>query len=359
MATTFERWEKDPFFAAAEEVQNSADRLESVFKKCVHKRENASKSAGGNRFSSGELERELHTVLGTAKWQLEELEHAVKLNDEALSAGEDVRARHGEFVSAIGNRILAIEDFVRETHQETGKNTLTWVQLDESERDELAKFLSSPTAKERKEIISSATNGNDWNDFATNNRETLIIRSKNPLEDGKVYAYPRSASCAGDLGACKITIRSEGEDTSEKSSDDRPNLPTPRVFSFSVLSNALDSKSKMPWCKYEFKKWTAQNQNDLIESVPLRNHELRQEYNPYYERSKSNLSQYGQVTYANYLYGYLGAFQRLLQRSQYHVRYSYRVKLILWAIAAVSLIVIVILYASSFGSRKQLSSFRS
>ncbi|XP_042389563.1 uncharacterized protein LOC121981213 [Zingiber officinale] len=346
MATTFERWEKDPFFAAAEEVQNSADRLESVYKKCVHERENVLKFAGGDRFSSGELERELHTVLGTAKWQLEELEHAVKLNDEALSAGEDVRARHGEFVSAIGNRILAIEDFIRETHQETGKNTLTWVRLDESERDELAKFLSSPTAKERKEIISSATNGNEWNGFATNNRETLIIHSKNPLEDGKVYAYPRSASCAGDLGACKITIRSEGEDTSEKSSDDRPNLPTPRVFSFSVLSNALDSKSKMPWCNYEFKNWTAQNQNDLIESVPLRNHELRREYNPYYERSKSNLSQYGQATYAKYLYGYLGAFQRLLQRSQYHVRYGYRVKLILWAIAAVSLIVIFILYAN-------------
>lgn len=27
MATSFDRWEKDPFFAAAEEVQESSDRL--------------------------------------------------------------------------------------------------------------------------------------------------------------------------------------------------------------------------------------------------------------------------------------------------------------------------------------------
>lgn len=27
MATSFDRWEKDPFFSAAEEVQESADRF--------------------------------------------------------------------------------------------------------------------------------------------------------------------------------------------------------------------------------------------------------------------------------------------------------------------------------------------
>lgn len=30
MASSFDRWEKDPFFTAAEEVQESADRLEPV-----------------------------------------------------------------------------------------------------------------------------------------------------------------------------------------------------------------------------------------------------------------------------------------------------------------------------------------
>jgi hypothetical protein len=31
MATSFDRWEKDPFFPAAEEVQESADRCAASF----------------------------------------------------------------------------------------------------------------------------------------------------------------------------------------------------------------------------------------------------------------------------------------------------------------------------------------
>jgi hypothetical protein len=41
MATSYDRWEKDPFFLAAEEVQESADR-------CV-RRSLASRSLGGFR----------------------------------------------------------------------------------------------------------------------------------------------------------------------------------------------------------------------------------------------------------------------------------------------------------------------
>lgn len=48
----------------------SIGRLESVYRQFLHNRENASKSSGGVQFSSGELKRELHTVLGTAKWQV-------------------------------------------------------------------------------------------------------------------------------------------------------------------------------------------------------------------------------------------------------------------------------------------------
>lgn len=31
MASQFDRWEKDPFFSAAEEVQESADRYKNFF----------------------------------------------------------------------------------------------------------------------------------------------------------------------------------------------------------------------------------------------------------------------------------------------------------------------------------------
>jgi hypothetical protein len=107
MATSFDRWEKDPFFLAAEEVQESADRyalyrflfvlidlryvpvpalmdlvfvgahsrrMESVYKIWVQERSGAggpeAAAALRGEVSAVELRRELHTALGTAKWQV-------------------------------------------------------------------------------------------------------------------------------------------------------------------------------------------------------------------------------------------------------------------------------------------------
>jgi hypothetical protein len=103
MATSFDRWEKDPFFLAAEEVQESADRyalyrfifvlidlrsvpvpvlmdlvfvgahsrrMESVYKIWVQERSGDPEAALGGEVSAVELRRELHTALGTAKWQV-------------------------------------------------------------------------------------------------------------------------------------------------------------------------------------------------------------------------------------------------------------------------------------------------
>ncbi|RWW33646.1 hypothetical protein GW17_00001633 [Ensete ventricosum] len=349
MATTFDRWEKDPFFAAAEEVQDSADRLESVYRQWTYKRESASKSAGGDEPVSVELKRELYTALGTAKWQLEEFEKAVRSNDEALSVGEGTRARHSEFTLAIGSRISALENSLRETNLKAGEGALTWVRLDERENDELAQFLSYTSLEERKEIpISSTFDVKVGNDLIRRNGEALIGRSKGSchskqlsslhIKDQKVHNIHRSASCAGDIGACAITIPSEGEDTSERSSDDRSNLPPPRVLSLSGLSSALDSTSRMRWYKNGFRKWSAQDQHDVMESIPLGNHEPSQGINGCYERSKSCLSSRGQDVYNKHLYGYLGAFQRLLRRSQYQIQYGHHIKTILWATLVVLLI---------------------
>ncbi|CAL9050704.1 unnamed protein product [Musa banksii] len=355
MATTFDRWEKDPFFAAAEEVQDSADRLESVYRQWTYTRESASKSAGRDEPVSGELKRELHTALGTAKWQLEEFEKAVRSNDEALSVGEDTRARHSEFMLAIGSRISALENSLRETNFKAGEGSLTWVRLDEGENDELAQFLSYTSLEDRKEIpIASAIDVKVGNDLIRTNGEALIDCSKDSRhskqlsslhrEDQKAHNIHRSASCAGDIGACAITIPSEGEDTSERSSDDRSNLPPPRVLSLSGLSSALDSTSRMRWYKNGFKKWSAQDRHDVMESIPLRNHEPSQGINGCYERSKSCLSSRGQDVYNKHLYGYLGAFQRLLRRSQYQIQYGHHIKTIIWATLVVLLIVIFVLH---------------
>lgn len=211
MATTFDRWEKDPFFAAAEEVQDSADRLESVYRQWTYTRESTSKSAGRDEPVSGELKRELHTALGTAKWQLEEFEKAVRSNDEALSVGDDTRARHSEFMLAIGSRISALENSLRETSFKAGEGSLTWVRLDEGENDELAQFLSYTSLEDRKEIpIASAIDVKVGNDLIRTNGEALIDCSKDSRhskqlsslhrEDQKAHNIHRSASCLVILG---------------------------------------------------------------------------------------------------------------------------------------------------------------
>ncbi|KAL3351634.1 hypothetical protein AABB24_019953 [Solanum stoloniferum] len=90
MGSYFDRWEKDPFFSAAEEVQESADRMESTYRTWIH----ALKDTSG-RWNSNELCRDLRTTLGTAKWQLEEFDRAVSSSYNNTST-DDAKERHDQ-----------------------------------------------------------------------------------------------------------------------------------------------------------------------------------------------------------------------------------------------------------------------
>ncbi|RZR79861.1 hypothetical protein BHM03_00005711 [Ensete ventricosum] len=124
--------------------------MESLYRLWIQERNNAAKATTGVEFASGELRRELRTALGTAKFlihpflvtQLEELERAVRSNDDACSAGEDTRVRHDKFIVAIGSQISTVEDCFRQWNLELGETAVAWVRLDDGERDELARFLS-------------------------------------------------------------------------------------------------------------------------------------------------------------------------------------------------------------------------
>ncbi|XP_042509643.1 uncharacterized protein LOC122085223 isoform X2 [Macadamia integrifolia] len=141
MASNFDRWEKDPFFSAAEEVQESADRMESVYRTWIHESKDASSICDVD-----ELRRDLRTSLGTAKWQLDEFERAVGSSYVgSSSSAKDGRARHRQFIVAIEDKISTVENSLKESVVAEGKSTLPWVRLDEGERDELALFLSGPS----------------------------------------------------------------------------------------------------------------------------------------------------------------------------------------------------------------------
>ncbi|KAG7972514.1 hypothetical protein I3843_07G188500 [Carya illinoinensis] len=136
VANSFDLWQKDTFFSAAEEVQESADVMESAYRTWVRERREMLSPE-----DSDKLCWELQTALGTAKWQLEEFERAVRFS-YGNRGDDNTTARHRQFILAIEDQISCVEASLRKCLNEEGKQPLHWVNLDEDERDELATFLS-------------------------------------------------------------------------------------------------------------------------------------------------------------------------------------------------------------------------
>ncbi|KAL2502272.1 syntaxin [Forsythia ovata] len=136
VAHSFDLWQKDTFFSAAEEVQQSADIMESAYRTWLRARKE-----GVTAQILDALSRELQMALGTAKWQLEEFERAVRLSYRN-HADEVTKTRHRQFVSVIEDQISRVEATLKESYTVDGNQPFSWVNLDEEERDDLALFLS-------------------------------------------------------------------------------------------------------------------------------------------------------------------------------------------------------------------------
>ncbi|VFR02667.1 unnamed protein product [Cuscuta campestris] len=139
VTNSFDLWQKDIFFSAAEEVQQSADIMESAYRTWLRERRE-----GVAPQYLDEIRRELHIALGTAKWQLEEFEKAVMLSHRNRTNKITI-TRHRNFISAIETQISSVEVALRESYNNEGKEPLLWVSLDENEYDGLAQFLSGPS----------------------------------------------------------------------------------------------------------------------------------------------------------------------------------------------------------------------
>ncbi|KAF7806625.1 syntaxin-6_N domain-containing protein [Senna tora] len=232
VANSFDLWQKDAFFSAAEEVQESADTMESAYRAWIRERRERSSP---NLLD--ELCRELQTALGTAKWQLEEFEKAVR--------HDNTNTRHKQFISAIESQISHVEAALRESYIEEGRQPLRWVNLDEEERDDLAAFLSgtSQTTRSAKDECSlqekqvnkkdnesnfnTACNGNASADqeytkdiIAINKEANYVIEIKSDEVSGTtddVLSQADRTSCtrktcsSSNYGALRIVIADEDE----------------------------------------------------------------------------------------------------------------------------------------------------
>ncbi|KAJ1385463.1 Syntaxin 6, N-terminal [Sesbania bispinosa] len=269
MASSFDRWEQDPFFNAAEEVQESADRMESTYRTWIHAKEDSS-----SPWNSDELRRDLHTALGTAKWQLDEFERAVR-SSYSKSSSEDARNRHQDFIVAIDDKISKVEHLLQESaHSGSSKASMHWVSLDEGERNELALFLSGmPAAGGKTPIKCVSRDGENPQlsnkDPFSNCSSNLLVSSgwgSSETVEEKSHGLRRVASADADMSSWKIAV---SDDAQQPSSSNGSSYPMHKVASLSGFLSSMESISKLKWPKNGYRKLKAVNHHQETDNAPL------------------------------------------------------------------------------------------
>lgn len=320
MSSHFERWEKDPFFSAAEEVQESADRMESTYRTLVQALKEPS------AWKTDELRRDLRTALGTAKWQLEEFERAVEQSYTKLST-EDAKTRHHEFIKAINCQILKVSKTLEESSVSTGKPPRPWIRLNEGESEEFASFLSgSKTNVDQKQKQKFPFK------VECLNEKPQELASTN---ENKVCGHRRTASAGtADIGAWNIEVDDLDDDGG------KPKDPPRKIPSFSGFLNAMDSAAKLKWSKNGYRKLKLVDHRHEANAKLPETQPLTRGINACYERSKSCLDN-GDDCYQKQIYGWYGGIQRQLQRSQYYVQYSRPTQIVFWVLLLISFFALV------------------
>ncbi|XP_040364766.1 uncharacterized protein LOC112169763 isoform X2 [Rosa chinensis] len=312
--------------------------MESTFRTWIHAKKDSS-----SMWNPEELCRDLRTTLGTTKWQLDEFARAVRAS-YARGPSEDARDRHREFIVAMEDQISKVENALRESAFSEGKTSLPWVRLDEGECNELASFLSGLTASQEKVLAKSK----DIENLRVTDRESAPDCSKNSCGSGgsreageeKLHGHRRTASASADIGFWKIAVYDDGHLPS--SSSMMIEQPVRKIPSFSGFISSMESASKLKWSKNGFRKWKAVDRHEDTDAALLPSTQLTKGIDACYERSKSCLDS---DCYDKQLYGWYGAIQRQLQRSQYYVQYSWPAHVAFWIVLLLCLIFLIAFHA--------------
>ncbi|XP_043696915.1 uncharacterized protein LOC122647626 [Telopea speciosissima] len=341
VASSFDLWQKDAFFSAAEEVQESTDIMESVYRTWLRERRE-----GMGPEDSEELRRELQITLGTAKWQLEEFERAVRLSYGNRSE-HNTTVRHKQFIAAIEDQISRVEKALRESLYEEGKQPMRWVNLDEEERNDLASFLSRTsgtlqgTKDENVELRPSSSNSVQGNE-----------------QRRKVADLPIDAACRIDMPNCvkdikeAVTFRQDAnyaeldakkppgtkDDLScqmEKSNGHRRTWSTPSFDAWKIVIPDED-KQRKPLVALD---------ESPIKGKGFKNSFRKQKNGEHLlARGTSSCLDLKGINLLYRVFGRLGGSQRHIQDPQ-HMQFS-SLKLTFVAVLAIFLIVPLVVYAT-------------
>ncbi|XP_068313218.1 uncharacterized protein [Pyrus communis] len=264
----------------------------------------------------------------------EEFTRAVR-SSYARSSCEDARERHRAFIVAIEEQVSKIEKSLKEAALSEGKASQPWVRLDEGECNELAFFLSGPSASE--ETVVAKNNDKDVEKPRVTDGDTAPGCSKNSCgsnelgsqktREEKSHGHRRTASDSADIGAWKIAVFDDGYVPS--SSAMMVEHPVRKIPSMSGFLSSMETASKLKWSKNGFRKWKAVDRHEDADTALLPPTQLTRGINACLEKNKSCLDSCDEC-YDKPLYGWYGAIQRQLQRSQYYMQYSWPARVALW-----------------------------
>ncbi|KAE8685738.1 Cytochrome B5, n3,ATCB5-D,CB5-D [Hibiscus syriacus] len=331
MASSFDRWEKDPFFSVAEEVQQSADRMESTYRTWIHAIKDDS-----SEWNLEELGRDLRTTISTTKWQLEEFERAVQLS----SPSEEARDRHCDFVLALKDQILKIEKYLQESACSEVKSSM---HLDEGERNELALFLSAPplprsSTRPKKQVrgneIRRGVNRESGPDFLKNAVQSIELSSSEANSEKSVGI--RRAASAADIGAWKIAIL---DDVSQKNSSNGRSFVPPRRAPSSGSLSSKESAAIAEWSKNSIKKSKVMSCHQGSNAGLLRSPEFPRGNDECYEKNSGGVD-----CDDKQLNGWYESIQRQLRRSQPQTKSNPFTNIAVGALMFICLIVLIVLH---------------
>lgn len=179
MAESFSRWESDPLFSAAEVVQDSADRMDYVYRTLLHEQSLEQEDPSDPKLLSSLQyhKRDLTTALETTRWQLEDFEREVNLaalSDESKSR-EIAILKHRQFIRAIREQILEVEKSVQGLIKDDNRGNSQWMNLNEQDKDMLTSFLSGANFGDQSSNYDTGSRSFDSN---TENDEIVEIKSE-------------------------------------------------------------------------------------------------------------------------------------------------------------------------------------
>ncbi|MED6132242.1 hypothetical protein PIB30_017318 [Stylosanthes scabra] len=277
MASSFQPPENDPFFTAAEQLQESADRMKSAYMTWYH-----AMKAERIPWNSEELFHDVKLSHQRAKWQL-------TIFQKALTTS---RYRYQDFISAIADNITKVENSLNKCFQPGTNKLLRWVRPDElglheGEGNELALFVSGVPQAEptSQDALSSA-------DAHVGSEKIIAV--------------------SDDLQQCNTPKASSGV--------------MHKVASLFGLVSSNNGYKKLKAGNHD------QESENALSPLAQSNGGLKS----YCKRSKSYLDSCDEC-YDKQLYGWYGAIQRF----QYQMQHSRPLKLTVWIVILLCMIELV------------------